>query len=165
MNAKALLFTFIVALSAVADAPTEMRNAAHCVVAGDRHWLQPPLTELDQLKVAFVRDHTSYPGEFHLVIIFLASRSSGQVFDLKEQRTKDLTRFSVENNGSFRVSDGKVAFVDPPLGGVWTQEHLASDIKRALANTHYEISRRSLERVRGISCTSYVDEEKRDSLN
>jgi hypothetical protein len=40
--------------------------------------------------------------------------------------------FNIQNNASFVLSKNEpsgVSFVNPPLGGTWTQEHLASAIK------------------------------------
>jgi hypothetical protein len=86
--------------------------------------------------------------------IFLTEHDGHQVFD-------------IQNNASFVLSKGGlhgVSFVNPPLGGTWTEEHLASAIKRIEKQPRYTISvENPLALDSSITCASYTDLQPKPS--
>ena len=69
--------------------------------------------------------------------------------------------FNIQNNASFVLSKDEfegVSFVNPPLGGTWTQEHLASAIKRIEKQSRFNISAKELSAADpSVRCESYTD--------
>ena len=73
--------------------------------------------------------------------------------------------FNVQNNASFVLSKSEssgVSFENPPLGGTWTQEHLASAIKQIEKQPRFTISAKDLSSMDAyISCESYTDPQRK----
>ena len=69
--------------------------------------------------------------------------------------------FNIQNNASFvRSKDGfeSVDFVNPPLGGSWTQEHLVSAINSIEQQPRYALHTKDiLLPLAGAECDSYAD--------
>jgi hypothetical protein len=142
-------------------APLLLVRAVQCLAV--KQFL--PSSKATALSFGYLVDEESYPGEKVLYLINYANpaRSDGLVFAifLTQQRNRQV--FNIQNNASFVLSrinfdfDG-VSFVDPPLGGDWTQGHLASAIRRIEKQPRFIIPVKDLLTVTPLTdCESYTD--------
>ena len=87
------------------------------------------------MSFGYFLDEKSYPGQ---KVLYLANfpnpaKSNGVIFTVFVTPQNDGSVFNIQNNASFVSSrDGihGVSFTTPPLGGTWTQEHLALAINQ-----------------------------------
>ena len=95
------------------------------------------------------------------------ARSNGSVFAVFLTTNGGREDFYIQNNASFVLSKQEpigVSFVNPPLGGTWTQEHLASAIKRIEKQPRFTISVEKLLAVdSSATCESYTDPQPKPS--
>jgi hypothetical protein len=111
--------------------PQLLFRAAQCLEA--KEFL--PSANATKLTFAYFLDEKSYPGDKVVYVVNYATpaRSNGLVFAVFLSENDGHQKFSVQNNASFVLSKSElsgVSFKSPPLGGTWTQEHLASAIKQ-----------------------------------
>jgi hypothetical protein len=127
-----LLLTYLGATAHSQEhSPQLLFSAAHCLAV--KNFLPSPKNT--RLIMGYLLDEISYPGEKVIYVVNYAAsaRSSGLAFALFLTEHDGNQEFNIQNNASFALStDGfdTVSFVDPPLGGIWTQDHLASAIKQ-----------------------------------
>jgi hypothetical protein len=122
-----------------------------------------PSSKTTRLTLGYFLDEKSYPGDKVIYVVTYAApaRSNGLVFAIFLTEHEGLQHFNIQNNASFVLSkdepDG-VAFENPPLGGTWTQEHLASAIKQIEKQPRFTISVKDLSAADpSIRCESYTD--------
>jgi hypothetical protein len=109
-----------------------------------------------------------YPGDRALYVVAYsnAHRSAGLVFTVFVSGADDHPVLDIQNNGRFvRSSRADAAFkkegvdfVEDPLGGIWTQEHLAMAIQQIGRQEALQI--RSSDILAGSDsprCESYAD--------
>ena len=136
------------------------RDASHCLVTEKQDWLAVRNTHTKVLELGYLIDPKSDPGVNHIYVVVYASaeRSKGRVFDLRYQENANGTLFDVQNNASFEITEKAIKFIDPPLGGTWTQAHLQSAIRLAGRKTSIKLSIADLMApYPGVSCRSYVE--------
>jgi hypothetical protein len=144
------------------ETPQLMTLAAHCLAI--KGFL--PSSTATTLSFGYVLDEKSYPGDKVIYVVNFAApaRSNGFVFAVFVTVRDGLQHFNIQNNATFVLSkDGSygVSFVDPPLRGTWTQEHLASAVKRIDKQPRLTISVKSLLAAEpSIRCESYTEPEK-----
>jgi hypothetical protein len=89
------------------------------------------------------------------------------VFAIVLTQQDDREVFDIQNNASFVLSKHEpegVSFVDPPLGGTWTQEHLASAIKQIETQPRFSILVKDLYATdSSVHCESYTDPQPKRS--
>jgi hypothetical protein len=139
--------------------PQLLFRAAQCLAV--KNFL--PSSKATRLTFGYLLDEKSYPGDkvIYLVNYAAPARSNGLVFAIFLMERDGRQEFNIQNNASFVLSkddfDG-VSFVDPPLGGTWTQEHLASAIKRIEKQQRFIIPVKDLYAADpSIRCESYTD--------
>ena len=134
-------------------------DASHCLVTEKQNWISIQKRGPTALDFGYVIDTESDPGTNHIYVIYYenADRSRGKVFDLLYRHRGSHITLDVQNNASFTKSGKGIVFVDPPLGGTWTQTHLLSAIKQAgrKASTILSVGDVSAS-FPGVSCKSYV---------
>lgn len=131
-------------------------DAAHCIVHGDRNWLEQPLPKIAVI-VSAVMDTTSYPKQPHMILLVHTGHLSGQAFSLRVDDSAGKRVLSIQNNADFKIIGGNVSFTSAPLGGEWTQKHFARSIARAMKNRLHTIPLENLtNEPSGLECTSYV---------
>lgn len=160
---KGALLAMLICLSCAAQAEGDrallLRGAAHCLAA--KSFL--PSTEATERTFGYILDEKSYPDERVLYVVAYpsASRRKGFVFTIFLTEHNGRLGFNIQNNARFFLSKDDVdggSFVDPPLGGVWTQEHLMSAIKQIVKRPRFIISDRDmLAPEPPNSCESYTD--------
>lgn len=106
---------------------------------------------------------TATSGETSGSVPFFSShdRSNGFVFAIFLTQRDGRQVFNIQNNASFVLSrddiDG-ITFVNPPLGGIWTQEHVISAIKRIEKQRRFTIPVKDLLAATPLTvCESYTD--------
>ena len=123
-------------------------------------WAEKP-ANAKVITAGYVLDVKDYPGERHLLLAVFKDHHSGQIFDFHVSRGGGKRVFSIENNANFAASGKRVQFPDPPLGGVWTQDRLASHVREIDQGTRISIP---FEKVKDLPadvvCTSYADPER-----
>jgi hypothetical protein len=143
-------------LCAQEQAPKLLREAAHCLAIKTH-------SKATVLSLGYLVDTKSYPGEevLYVVVYTGPGRSEGMVFTIVVRQQDRRRIFDIQNNAKFVRSksgiDG-VDFVEPPLGGTWTQEHLAAAIKRIERHPRFVFRVRDLlTPSTATQCESYAD--------
>ena len=143
-------------LSAQQQAPALLREAAQCLVA-------KTFLKSSALSLGYLVTTKDWPGEevVYVVAYTSSSRSVGFVFTIFPKQENRHQALYITNNAKFvrtKKDPFGVDFVEDPLGGVWTQDHLVSAIKRIEKQPRYEIPAVELSRVSSTeSCHSYAD--------
>jgi hypothetical protein len=160
---KKLAMLFAVYLGATVHAQAQMPqlwfHAAQCLAV--KNFL--PSTKATKLSFGFLLDEKSYPGDKAIYVVNYAAptRSNGLVFTIFLTEHDGRQDFNIQNNASFVLSKDDfegVSFVNPPLGGTWTQEHLASAIKRIEKQPRVTLSVEDLRATNSsVRCESYTD--------
>jgi hypothetical protein len=146
--------------------PTVLLGAAHCL--SNKGFL--PLSKATELSLGYLDDTKSYPGDEVLYVVVYGGprRSDGWVFSVFLSQKNGRRIFSIQNNAKFvRSSKEGVAFrkegVDfvvggDPLGGVWTQEHIAKAIQRIERKPKFTVRVKDLLEPPALTqCESYAD--------
>ena len=89
------------------------------------------------------------------------AHTNGSVFSIFLTTRDGRQDFNIQNNASFLLSKREVhgvSFVEPPLGGTWTQEHLASAIEQIEKEPRFIVSFKALAAQDvSVGCESYTD--------
>jgi hypothetical protein len=161
MLAMSLLFCLSATVHSQEHTPQLLFRAAQCLAV--KHFL--PSSKATRQTFGYLLDEKSYPGDQVIYVVNYAgpARSNGLVFAIFLTEHEGLQDFNIQNNARFVLSkdelDG-VVFANPPLGGTWTQEHLASAIKRIEKQPRFSISAKDLSAAdASIRCESYTDSQ------
>ena len=117
--------------------------------------------------MGYFLDTKSYPGEkvVYVVSYTRPNRSEGYVFTVFLGQKHGRGTFNIQNNAKFVRSNKKgtefpkqgVSFSEPPLWGLWTQEHIAMAIQRIGYQPVVEVSIKDLQKPSPpTQCESYV---------
>jgi hypothetical protein len=140
-------------------APAILIHAAHCLAA--KGFL--PDSNNGNLTLGYFLDNRSYPGKKMLYVVVFASShvSNGLAFTVYLTTKKDdYDNFNIQNNAGFVLDKDEpigVSFVNPPLGGAWTEQHLASAILAIEHQPRFAIPLKTLFAENNSSCESYAD--------
>ena len=167
---RMILIVFLLSFYASTTRPQEQPSqlivhAGHCLVV--KGFL--PSSRAKTLSFGYFLDEKSYPGNKVLYVVNFAAptRSNGLVFAIFLSQDGDHQVFNIQNNASFVLSKEDVhgvSFVDPPLGGTWTQERLASAIDHIEKQPRLAIPVRDFLAVdASCSCDSYTDPQSKKS--
>jgi len=157
--AISLLFCLGATVYSQEQAPPLLLHAAQCLEA--KQFL--PSSKATKLTLGYFLDEKSYPGtkEMYVVIYAAPARSNGLVFAIVLTQQGDHEVFDIQNNASFVLDKDEpigVSFVTPPLGGTWTQEHLALGIKEIEKRHRFALSVKDLSAANAsVVCESYTD--------
>jgi hypothetical protein len=166
MNKVGIVASLLILLSAAVHGqeqqPQLLIHAVRCLAI--KHQL-PPTKKMEKLSFGYLVDDKSYPGEHVLYVVNFAgpTRSNGLAFTIFLEQQDHRQVFNIQNNASFVFGDttGEISFVNPPLGGTWTHEHLASAIKQIEKEPRYTVSVKEIPTEdHSISCVSYTDSQK-----
>lgn len=122
------------------------------------------------LTFGYLLDSKSYPNDrvLYIVVYTNQQRSRGMVFSIFLDQEAAQEIFNIQNNAEFVRSTKEgdafrkegVDFVDggDPLGGMWTQEHIAMAVKRIGLRPTAEVPLKGLLNPSvWVRCNSYVD--------
>jgi hypothetical protein len=142
--------------------PQLLLHAAQCLEA--KQFL--PSSKATKLTFGYFLDEKSYSPDRVIYLVKYASpaRSNGLVFAIFLTERDGHQAFNIQNNASFVLSKDEpigVSFVAPPLGGTWTQEHLASAIKKIEKQPRFALSVNDLSTAdASLVCEAYTDPQK-----
>jgi len=137
-------------------APKLLRDAAQCLVS--KTFLKPSTLDL-----GYLIDKKSWPGEEILYVVAYSGtgRSKGFVFTIFLSEENHQQVFHIQNNATFvRGATGgdDIDFVEAPLGGIWTQEHLETAIRRIGKQPRFLVPAGDMTGAFNRSgCQSYAD--------
>ena len=140
-------------LVAQGETPPPLIGATRCLAL--KQFL--PRSTAKALRFGFFLDANSYPqGEVIYVVNYSKGRSAGHVYTVFLDGTNT---FNIQNNARFVQPKSRgISFLDPPLGGIWTQEHLTAAIKKVGSAPLYKISTEQLNRKEPqMGCNAYTD--------
>jgi hypothetical protein len=138
-------------------APEVVLQASQCLQA-KRFIESSPSTK--NLLFGYFLDSISYPGKDVAYITQYTNpdRSRGFVYTVFYSDQNGHTNFDIQNNARFIRRKNSIDFVDPPLGGTWTQQHLMEGIEHAAKKPAVSIRVKSLTIAPGTGeCRSYAD--------
>jgi hypothetical protein len=154
-----LLICLVSTVRSQEKTPKLLVRAAHCLAVKNNF----PSSKAATLSFGYLLDEKSYPGEKVLYAVNYATttRSNGSVFAIFLTERDGRQIFNIQNNASFVLSKDDsvgVSFTDPPLGGTWTQEHLAAAIKQIEKQPVFVISVKDILAASPLTdCESYTD--------
>jgi hypothetical protein len=151
------------ALCAQSQPPTVLHEAAHCLVAGDRPWLDAQTLEAPELTLGYHLDTKTLLGDEYLyVIVYTAPlRNEGKIFDI---RVKGHHGYSIENSARFVSSAKGIDFPEPPAGGQWAQTQYVSAIQEIQSHKWYRAPMKALLKPsKSIQCESNVEPNSGDT--
>lgn len=161
--AISLLFCLGATVYSQEQTPQLLLHAAQCLEA--KKFL--PSSKATKLTFGYFLDEKSYPDDRVIYVVKFAApaRSDGLVFAIFLTEHDGHQAFYIQNNASFVLSKDEpsgVSFVNPPLGGMWTQEHLTSAIKQIEKQPRFTIPVKDLSSMdTSISCESYTDPQRK----
>lgn len=141
-------------------APQLLIRAVHCLTTKD---FVPPSPPASRTFGYFV-DEKSYPGQKVIYVVNYAGpdKLNGWVFAIVLTEHADQQHFNIQNNATFVLSkrdfDG-ISFVGDgqPLGGTWTQQHIAMAIKRIETGSRFTLDAKDLLAANSAACEAYTD--------
>lgn len=149
--------------------PRVLLDAAHCLAI--KGFL--PAAKTATVSSGYLVDSKSYPGNrvLYVVVYTNPQHSHGLVFSIFLTDKDGQQVFNIQNNAEFvRSSKDGAAFkregVDfvhggDPLGGIWTQEHIAMAIKKIGFQPTVEVPAQNLSNPSiSVQCESYADVKK-----
>jgi len=155
-----LLLSFLSATVRAQDqTPKLLVHAAQCLAA-KKHL--PSLKETT-LRFGYLVDEKSYQGQKVLYVVDYMGpgRTEGMIFAIFVTRQGHRRVFDIQNNARFVWSKGgkeRVGFVEPPLGGTWTQAHLVSAIEQIDRQPIFTVPVKNLLVPSPLTqCKSYTD--------
>ena len=140
--------------------PALLRQAAHCLVTDSPDARKLLRENRKELNLGYFLDTKSYPGEQALYVVdyFGPKLSKGLAYVFFVRQKDRLRVLRVENNASFERKKKGIEFLEKPIGGVWTQEHLEEAIDRIGQDAMYLFPVKDLrEPSSDVSCESYAD--------
>ena len=141
--------------------PRLLNGAVHCLAI--QNFL--PSSPASKRTFGYFLDEKSYPGDKVIYVVNYAAptRSNGWVFVVFLTQRDGHQHFNIQNNASFVLSkrhfdyDG-VKFLSPPLGGDWTQLHIAMAIRRIETELRFTLGKKGyLAAMASVTCESYTD--------
>lgn len=159
-SAILLVYACGASLGAQEQTPSLLLHAAQCLAAKD--FL--PESKITTMSLGYLLDEKSYPGEkvVYVVLYTGTDRFRGMAFALFVTEQQGQQVFNIQNNAIFaRIKCGvKFTTGGDPLGGIWTQQHLVSAIKRIERRPRFKIPVAHLSPSPPITCEAYTDKER-----
>jgi hypothetical protein len=161
-NFALILATLICCGTAIAQdqGPALLRQAAHCLVTDSPDKRKLLHESRKELNLGYFVDDKSYPGEQALYVVDYSGskfeKGLAYVFFVRQKDRRRVLR--VENNASFVRKKKGIEFLETPVGGVWTQEHMEEAIDRIGQDSMFVFSVKAMrEPFPDVSCESYAD--------
>jgi hypothetical protein len=144
--------------------PPLLAGAAHCLAI--KNFL-PSISSASR-SFGYFLDKKSYPHEKVIYVVNYAGpdKSNGWIFAVFLTERNGHQHFNIQNNATFVLSkrdlDG-ISFVGDgqPLGGRWTQQHIAMAIRRIENRPRFTISDKDLSvALASATCESYTEDSR-----
>ena len=137
--------------------PKLLNDAASCLVTGNADWLGLNELKAGSVTLGFIIDTKSWPGEKHVFVAAYTQNRGGNLFDFKVERSGEGQSLTIQNNLAFVRSRSGVSFVEPPLGGVWTEQLLDRVVKQIALRPRFILLTKDLKVGPKTDCRSYAD--------
>jgi hypothetical protein len=163
LTARSVALFFLISLlgsvAIAAQIPTDVRSAAHCLAIGKQDWLDLEANKPTTVHLSYSIDLKSYPGQSEIYVITYSrkDRSRGMVFTVFHDLKSKAQTFDIQNNATFVRNSSGIDFPGPPLGGIWTQQHLMEAIQNAGKRPSVPFTTGELRAPSSVHCTSYVE--------
>jgi len=130
-----LTFSFCAGALRAEQPPALLVDAAQCLATSKEDWLELGHRKPTGLEMGLVADDKSYPGQQLLYVVDFASplHTSGTVSTFLVDGKEPHLILRLQYNVHFVQSDegaSSVQLVNPPFGGIGTQQHLVSAIHK-----------------------------------
>ncbi len=142
-----------------AQVPRLLLRAAQCLAT--KGFLEA--SGATTMTFGFFLDAKSYTPDTLIYVVNFAARAptNGFVYTVFLKEKDGTPQFDIQNNAAFALAkegDYGVEWVTPPLGGGWTQQHLALAIKRIERQHRYAIAVALLRAPDpSLHCRAYTD--------
>lgn len=167
MKRTALALPLLICLSATAQTrnspPQILIRATHCLAV--KNFV--PMAPTASRTFGYFLDEKSYPGQKVIYVVNYSApvRSNGWVFVIWMTEHDGHQHFNIQNNAGFVLAEHNfdydgVSFVDPPLGGTWTQRHIAMAIKRIETRARFTLDDKDLSAANSATCEAYTDPQR-----
>ena len=156
-----VLVSLTCAASTQNDGAVLATRALHCLAT--KSFL--PHSKAATIAFGYFLDTKSWPDRRMLYVVIYPNRSKrgGFVYTLFIRGREGKEVFDIQNNASFVLSKNAyrgVSFVDPPLGGDWTRQHLALAIREIEKRPRATILVQDLNRIdSSFVCQAYTDSQ------
>jgi|HubBroStandDraft_5_1064220.scaffolds.fasta_scaffold413074_2 hypothetical protein len=156
-NTVVLSLIFLSTVTRAQDGtPNVLRDAAHCLAVENFELGKPGSTAI---RLGYVIDKESYPGETVMYVVSYTKedRSKGLVYTIFLTEKDGKSSFNIQNNATFVSSKKDIHFRNPPLGGVWTQQHVMGAIEEIQKQATYTLGvTEAFSLSASTTCDSYV---------
>lgn len=121
--------------------PGPLLDAAHCLAGTNQDWIRGMHQSGSELELGYLDDMKSYPGQelVYLVDYTTPTHSAGQVSTFLERGKESRRVVRVQFTIAFRQADDgsqRIELVDPPLGGIGTQDDIVAAIRKIGFHTY-----------------------------
>jgi hypothetical protein len=160
IGALSLIACCAVSPSKAQNQPGVLERSAHCLVTA---WLSPEDIKGDVLTASYTqaaKGSNEFGHAIYLVIYLSSDRTQGYIFDIGYKKQDGRWVLLLQNNAKFIRSGKDVSFIDPPLGGTWTQEHLIKGIERIATQPTVSFRVQNLLKPDSTDCKSYADPDR-----
>jgi hypothetical protein len=158
----ALSIGFPIVASTMDQTPSILLEAVHCLDSEAPGWPLQQIRKGSPLRLGYFLDKESYPGDevLYLVDYQGSGRSKGLLYMIVLTEKDGHRSFDIQNNTRFLQSSKEIDFLNPPLGGIWTQQHIQSAIKRIGLRSTFLISTQDRAAAYpGTACRAYWDKQ------
>lgn len=120
--------------------PKLLVDAAQCLATSKEDWLSLGRRKANEVEMGFVTDTKSYPGEQLLYIVNFTTplHTSGLVATFLADGKEPHLTLRLQYKVNFRQSDDgsqRVELINPPFGGISTQERVISAVHQVEQRT------------------------------
>jgi hypothetical protein len=152
---------FSAACSAQSLQPADLMQAMYCVTHEHGGWLSTALAKQKQWPVSAAHDQMGYPHQDRIILAVYETPNRGQLFDLTIWPRAGKRLFKLQNNGSFDLEKGRIAFVnEPAVGDAMTQQRPEVWAREAMRGQHFMLRASGIPPMaKQVQCTSYKTEK------
>jgi hypothetical protein len=144
--------------------PQLLTRVAHCLAITN---FLPSMHGRNR-SLGFFLDEKSYAPEKVIYVVNFAgpNKSNGWVFTVFLTEHNGHQHFNIQNNATFVLSKREVdgiSFVGPgqPLGGTWTQQHIAMAIKQIEKRARFTLNDEDMSvALPSVTCESYAEDAR-----
>jgi len=154
------IFGLIQLASAQKNTPKPLLQILHCAKTDKSGLLEAGLKDTDTLQVGWHHSLAPEPtiGEEFFIVLYNSERE-GDVLVYVRDYEQGRVQFYLVNNARFTGGPDNLHLIDP-LGGIWTINHIKSNVKMAMRNQKYSIqASRLLGSYANVGCHTPWDRD------
>jgi len=131
----------------------DLRSSAYCLAHSQYEFIE---RSDEMIRLQVFQDGASRTHERHLFVFVARTRGVYDGFDVWVRQRAGITRYEIMTNATLKYAGREVAFINPPLGGIWAQNHFKNDFRTALASPTI-LMRMPRALPPNAVCSSYAD--------